>query len=58
MGNIEYQGELKATGTDENGNTIVKGDTGFKVTLDGKIKYPSTPTDRTDKYDHEKRRQV
>ena len=51
VGNIEYQGELKATGTDENGNTIVKGDTGFKVTLDGKIKYPSTPTDRTDKYD-------
>lgn len=51
VGNIEYQGELKATGTDENGNTIVKGDTGFKVTLGGKIKYPSTPTDRTDKYD-------
>lgn len=51
VGNIEYQGELKATGTDENENTIVKGDTGFKVTLDGKIKYPSTPTDRTDKYD-------
>lgn len=51
VGNIEYKGELKATGTDENKNTIVKGDTGFKVTLDGKIKYPSTPTDKTDKYD-------
>ena len=51
VGNIEYKGELKATGTDENKNTIVKGDTGFKVTLDGKINYPSTPTERTDKYD-------
>jgi len=51
VGNVEYDGELKATGTDEKGNTIVKGDTGFKVTLDGKIEYPSTPTDRTDKYD-------
>lgn len=50
VGNIEYQGELKATGTDENGKTIVKGDTGFKVTLDEIIKYPTT-TDKTDKYD-------
>lgn len=51
VGNIEYQGELKATGTDDKGNTIVKGDTGFKVTLGGDIKYPSKPTDKTDKYD-------
>ena len=51
VGNVEYDGELKATGTDDKGNTIVKGDTGFKVTLDGKINYPSTPTERTDKYD-------
>lgn len=51
VGNVEYEGKLKATGTDDKGNTIVKGDTGFKVTLDGKIKYPSTPTDKTDKYD-------
>ena len=50
VGNIEYEGELKATGTDENKNTIVKGDTGFKVTLDGDIKYPPT-TNKTDKYD-------
>lgn len=50
VGNIEYKGELKATGTDENRNTIVKGDTGFKVTLEGDIKYPPT-TNKTDKYD-------
>ena len=50
VGNIEYQGELKATGTDEDGNIIVKGDTGFKVKLDGAIKYPPT-TNKTDKYD-------
>lgn len=50
-GNVKYKGELKATGTDEKGNTIVKGDDNFRVTLDGKIQYPSTPTDRTDKYD-------
>lgn len=50
VGNIEYQGELKATGTDDKGNTIVKGDTGFKVTLEGTIKYPPT-TNKTDKYD-------
>lgn len=50
VGNIEYKGELKATGTDENRNTIVKGDTGFKVTLEGDITYPPT-TNKTDKYD-------
>ena len=50
VGNIEYKGELKATGTDENRNTIVTGDTGFKVTLEGDIKYPPT-TNKTDKYD-------
>lgn len=50
IGNVEYDGELKATGTDEKGNTIVKGDTGFKVTLNGDIKYPTT-TNKTDKYD-------
>lgn len=50
VGNVEYEGKLKATGTDENKNTIVKGDTGFKVTLDGDIKYPPT-TNKTDKYD-------
>lgn len=50
VGNIEYKGELKATGTDENRNTIVTGDTGFKVTLDGDITYPPT-TNKTDKYD-------
>lgn len=50
VGNVEYKGELKATGTDDKGNTIVKGDTGFKVTLEGDIKYPPT-TNKTDKYD-------
>lgn len=50
VGNIEYEGELKATGTDENKNTIVTGDTGFKVTLEGDITYPTT-TNKTDKYD-------
>lgn len=50
-GNVKYQGVLKATGTDEKGNTIVKGDDNFRVTLDGKIEYPSKPTDKTDKYD-------
>lgn len=50
VGNVEYEGELKATGTDDKGNTIVKGDTGFKVTLEGNIKYPPT-TNKTDKYD-------
>lgn len=50
VGNVEYDGELKATGTDEKGNTIVKGDTGFKVTLNGDITYP-TKTNKTDKYD-------
>lgn len=50
VGNVEYKGELKATGTDDKGNTIVKGDTGFKVTLEGTIKYPPT-TNKTDKYD-------
>lgn len=50
VGNVEYEGELKATGTDDKGNTIVKGDTGFKVTLNGDIKYPPT-TNKTDKYD-------
>lgn len=50
-GNVKYKGELKATGTDEKGNTIVKGDDNFRVTLDGKIEYPSKPTDKTDKYD-------
>jgi len=50
VGNVEYDGELKATGTDDKGNTIVKGDTGFKVTLNGDIKYPPT-TNKTDKYD-------
>lgn len=50
VGNVEYEGKLKATGTDDKGNTIVKGDTGFKVTLEGTIKYPPT-TNKTDKYD-------
>lgn len=50
VGNVEYEGKLKATGTDDKGNTIVKGDTGFKVTLEGDIKYPPT-TNKTDKYD-------
>lgn len=50
VGNVEYEGELKATGTDDKENTIVKGDTGFKVTLNGDIKYPPT-TNKTDKYD-------
>ena len=50
VGNVEYEGELKATGTDDKENTIVKGDTGFKVTLEGDIKYPTT-TNKTDKYD-------
>lgn len=50
VGNVEYDGKLKATGTDDKGNTIVKGDTGFKVTLEGNITYPTT-TNKTDKYD-------
>lgn len=50
VGNVEYDGKLKATGTDEKGNTIVEGDTGFKVTLKGDITYPTT-TNKTDKYD-------
>lgn len=50
VGNVEYDGELKATGTDEKENTIVTGDTGFKVTLNGDITYPTT-TNKTDKYD-------
>ncbi len=50
VGNVEYEGELKATGTDDKGNTIVTGDTGFKVTLGGDITYPTT-TNKTDKYD-------
>lgn len=50
VGNVEYEGELKATGTDDKGKTIVTGDTGFKVTLEGDIKYPTT-TNKTDKYD-------
>ena len=50
VGNVEYDGKLKATGTDDKGNTIVEGDTGFKVTLNGDIKYP-TKTNKTDKYD-------